>query len=113
MLVMLDFVSRLYSVRRVGKKLIWGCHTIPDTRYYQFTFRDQRGEFQIRQDNQTFVLVRNEKPVLRVQGECRVVTDLIGIPQRIIGTTRNIVTLSTEQTILGEWETDLNQIIVL
>ncbi|MGB6431010.1 MAG: twin-arginine translocation signal domain-containing protein [Candidatus Acidiferrales bacterium] len=85
-LVLLDFVWRLYGVRKVGESIEWNCRPPANSAKTVATIKTPRGTAQLQHASDGSALTLAGKPVLRVFGAARIVTDLDGKPTAIAGT---------------------------
>lgn len=75
MLVMIDFVTRLYGVRRQGNSLIWGCDLPINASSSRFVYEDNHGRFEILSEGNQRVLTINGKQIYHSAGTFQLVTD--------------------------------------
>jgi hypothetical protein len=85
-LVMLDYTWRLFGVRREEDKLEWNCHRPDGARETTFSLETPKGTAELRHTADESSLSLGGKPVLRVQGTVRVVTDPSGKVLHLVGT---------------------------
>jgi hypothetical protein len=87
-LVMLDYTWRLYGVRREGDRLEWNCRPLDNARESTFSLPTPKGMAQLRHSAGESALSLAGKPILRVKGTARVVTDASGRARRLVGISR-------------------------
>jgi hypothetical protein len=85
-LTLLDFVWRLYGVRRDGDRIEWNCRPPENSAKTVASVKTPRGTAELQHASGNSALSIAGKPVLRVSGTARVVTDLDGKPISITGT---------------------------
>jgi hypothetical protein len=85
-LVLLDFVWRLYGVRKAGERIEWNCRAPANSAKTVSTIKTPRGMAELQHASGGSALSVAGKPVLRVLGAARVITDLDGKPTAITGT---------------------------
>ena len=86
MLVLLDFVWRLYGVRRDGAMLEWNCRLPDGAADCHTSSSTARGMAELSTSRDGSELTLDRRPVLRVRGASRIVTDTAGKPGRLIAT---------------------------
>jgi hypothetical protein len=84
-LVMLDYTWRLHGVRRTKDHLEWNCHPPENARKTTFSLPTPRGVARLEHSAEGSALSLAGKPLVRVNGAARVVTDAYGKAQRIVG----------------------------
>ncbi len=104
MLLLMDFVSRLYGVRERQGSLEWNCRLPEGAQQSQFSTRSQHGtaelvtrasgaaarpardlpEAALREPSSELILAG--KTLLTLRGRARLVTDLRGVPVQLVGT---------------------------
>ncbi|RYG25869.1 alpha-L-rhamnosidase [bacterium] len=77
MLVLLDFMTRMWGVRRVGETFEWGLLPLNGS----FSC----GEAEVRHEGDVSELFVEGRLTARIEGACRMVTDSRGRPLRVIG----------------------------
>jgi len=93
MLVLLDYVSRLHGVRQADNKLEWSC-IIPETASFSaFSLDTPQGKFKLSIDMDVSTLQIAQRQIARVEGPCRIITDLQGNINSIIGIRANTVSI--------------------
>jgi hypothetical protein len=85
-LVLLDFVWRLYGVRRDGDRIEWNCRQPANSAKTVASIKTARGTAELQHASDGSALSLAGKPILRVFGTARIVTDLDGKPTAITGT---------------------------
>jgi hypothetical protein len=85
-LTLLDFVWRLYGVRREGERIEWNCRPRANSAKTVATIKTPRGTAELQHASDSSSLSLAGKPILRVFGTARVVTDLDGKPIALTGT---------------------------
>jgi hypothetical protein len=97
MLVLFDFVWRLYGVRRDGASLEWNCRLPRGASRITATIAVPGGEAELRSTTTgTTVLLRGEKRV-EVVGEVRLKTRLDGSPEALVGTSSGTVPVTLQR----------------
>jgi hypothetical protein len=86
MLVMTDFVSRLYGVRFGQETVEWNCRLPEGATRARFAVQNAAGRAELMQDRSGAQLVWNGRTIRRVRSAVRVVTDHRGRAIRMIGT---------------------------
>jgi hypothetical protein len=86
MLVLLDFLWRLYGVRRDGAMLEWNCRLPDGAADCHTSSSTARGMAELSTSRDGSELTLDRRPVLRVRGTSRIVTDATGKPVRLIAT---------------------------
>lgn len=84
-LVLLDFVWRLYSVRRDGDRIEWNCRQPANSAKTVASIKTAHGTAELQHASDGSALSLAGKPILRVFGTARIVTDLDGKPSAITG----------------------------
>jgi hypothetical protein len=84
-LVLLDFVWRLYGVRRDGDRIEWNCRQPANSAKTVASIKTARGTAELQHASDGSALSLAGKPILRVFGTARIVTDLDGKPSAITG----------------------------
>jgi hypothetical protein len=92
MLTLFDFTWRLYGVRPEAETLEWNCR-LPET---AASVSANWGSAKLETDRKGSTLTVAGKPVARLTGVVRVVTNAAGKPLRLIGTESTTVTVSLE-----------------
>lgn len=90
MLCALDFLARLYGVRRDARVLAWSCDA-GDSRY-QLSWDEQRAAVERNRDGCRLLL--DDKEIARVTGTCSLESDETGAPLRVINITAKSQTLT-------------------
>jgi hypothetical protein len=85
-LVLLDFVWRLYGVRRDGDRIEWNCRQPANSAKTVASIKTARGTAELQHASDGSALSLAGKPILRVVGTARMVTDVDGKPTAITGT---------------------------
>jgi hypothetical protein len=85
-LVLLDFVWRLHGVRRAGDRIEWNCRRPANSAKTVASVKTLRGTAELQHGSDSSALSLAGKPILRVFGTARIVTDLNGKPIEITGT---------------------------
>ncbi|MGB6199299.1 MAG: hypothetical protein WBF35_07115, partial [Candidatus Acidiferrales bacterium] len=85
-LVLLDFVLRLYGVRREGDRIEWNCRPPGNSAKTVASLKTPRGTAELQHTGDSSALSLAGKPILLVLGAARIVTDLDGKPISITGT---------------------------
>jgi hypothetical protein len=93
MLVLLDFTTRLYGIRREAGLVKWGCGLPPDVSECFYLMQSPIGDARLQQNHQGATLELGNRQVARVEGHCQLVTDLAGKPQALIGVGPETVTV--------------------
>jgi hypothetical protein len=97
MLVLFDFVWRLYGVRRDGASLEWNCRLPRGASRITATIAVPGGEAELRSTTTgTTVLLRGEKR-LEAVGEVRLRTRLDGSPEALVGTSSGTVPVTLQR----------------
>jgi hypothetical protein len=90
MLLVVDFVSRLYGVTREGEKIYWNCRLPPGASESRFSLPTAQGvaELVVRSVRGAPVAESTlaDKKLLRVTGAVRVITSASGKPLGLVGT---------------------------
>ncbi len=97
MLLLIEFVSRLYGIRKERNRLDWNCRLPQGAATSRFILQTSAGEAELvtRQDRKGSLQddpeVRSELSISgrkcgEITGEARLETDLRGVPQTIVGT---------------------------
>jgi hypothetical protein len=84
-LVLLDFVWRLYGVRRDGDRIEWNCRQPANSAKTVASIKTAHGTAELQHASDGSALSLAGKPILRVFGTARIVTDLDGKPSAITG----------------------------
>ena len=85
MLVMMEFVSRLHGIRQSENKLDWTC-ILPETATKSsFIINSPRGKYELSINTETATLSISDKRIARVEGPCRIITDMDGNITGIVG----------------------------
>jgi hypothetical protein len=90
-LVLLDFVWRLYGVRRDGERIEWNCRQPANSAKTLASVKTPRGTAELLHANGSSSLSFASKAILRVVGTARVVTDAEGKVLSISGTSDQAV----------------------
>jgi len=85
-LVLLDFVWRLYGVTRVDKQMAWSCRAPAKSTKTVASVKAPRGMAELQHASASSSLTLAGKPLMRVFGTARIMTDLDGKPLEIHGT---------------------------
>ena len=85
-LMMVDFVPRLYGVRLEDGKLEWNCRRPEGASCSRYSMDTSFGTAEIESGDRGSVLSVAGKPVLKVEGKCRVITDRQGTILKAEGT---------------------------
>lgn len=87
MCLMLDFVPRLYGVKLAGDQLEWNCRCPEGAAWSRYGLPTPGGWAELEMEKNTAYLRLNDRLMLTVEGECRIITDLEGRWLDAIGTT--------------------------
>ncbi len=85
-LVLMEFVWRLYAIRRKSSIIEWNCRVPDGAGYVHCAVPTARGSAEINSTRDGSELTLEGRQVLQVRGATRVVTDDAGKPLRLIGT---------------------------
>ncbi|MBN2410139.1 alpha-L-rhamnosidase [candidate division KSB1 bacterium] len=78
MLVLLDYVTRLHGVRISENKLEWTC-ILPETATFSsFILNSRQGKYELALKEDTATLSISDRTIARIEGPCRVFTDMQG-----------------------------------
>ncbi len=86
MCLMLDFVSRLYGVRLEEDQLEWNCRCPEGAAWSRYGLPTPEGWAELEVEKDIARLRLNDRLVLTVQGECRIITNLEGRWLDAVGT---------------------------
>lgn len=86
MTLWIDFTARLYGVRKEGEMLEWNCRKPDESKSFLY-LNDMVGKtVQINTNNNVSILIMEGKELFKVQGQCRIITNMNGNIQYLIGT---------------------------
>jgi hypothetical protein len=93
MLVLVDFVTRLHGISRIGDTLEWNCRLPAQAHnsYFRLPLRERLAEMEVTED--AAYLALGGEIIASVRGAVRVRTDLAGKPLALIGTEAETVTV--------------------
>lgn len=86
MTLMVDFTARLYGVRKEEESLEWNCRKIEGSKYFIYSNDMVGKKVQINTENDISLLIMEGKELFKVQGVCRIITDMNGNILNVIGT---------------------------
>jgi hypothetical protein len=92
-LVLLDFVWRLHGVRREGERIEWNCRQPANSAKTVASLKTPRGTARLQHANGSSELSLAGKPILRVTGTARILTNSEGVPIAVTGTADSSVDL--------------------
>lgn len=86
MCVLIDFLPRLYGVRKEGGRLEWNCRLPEDASFSVYRLDTPGGEAELRYQDGMAELKLEGTSLMKVSGSCRVVTNLDGELLELLGT---------------------------
>jgi len=85
MLVLFDFIWRLFGVRREGSCLEWNCRVPDGAGYSKSGIPTAAGVAELGNGKDGSELMLDGRPLVRLEGQARLISDLAGKPLKLVG----------------------------